>query len=335
MPPRFTLLSPALAAATFVCFWSPSPAGAQPLLQPTPFSIQLSPSVLLAERPVTALPMWVESVSVLHPPKDPLGLRCTVVRLRIRKLSSLVHSIEFRVTLAAGPSGYAEFTAWNEAGTQLFHSQPFGSSNNALTEVVRIQTEGVDYIDLALPLDGSRLTGLFTSAMKKSPVLHPIDFPPPAVLESFTANSGTNLDPDRDHLLLGRVAATLEIGPLTLTEETPTLIDFELSHKPSVALLTFEARSLLATAPPLASLNGVELAPLSVTFPDLADPAWRTKKGGTLAEPVIQYSGWTRVQGILPHSALLSGANQVSLQQPYLGGTVEIRNVQLQIRNLR
>ncbi len=335
MFPRFQSPLRTFCVAMLPGILTPLPVFAQPQLHPTPFSIGVSPSALLAERPISSLPMWVESISVLHPPKDPNHVRRTVVRLRLRKLSALIHTVELRITLAAGPSGQATLTAWNETGMQISQSAPFGSAEAALTEVVRIPIEGVDYIDLSLPLDGSRLTGLFTTAMKKSPVLHAIDFPPPPVQESFAPAPSVSPDPEADRLLLGRIAATLEAGPLVVGEETPTLIDFEISQKPSAALLTFEVRSVLAGEPPLALINGVELHQLSINFPDLADPAWRTRKRIGIEEPALQYSGWIRMQGLLPPSALLPGQNQISLQQSRFGGTVEIRNVELQIRNLR
>jgi hypothetical protein len=134
---------------------------------------------------------------------------------------------------------------------------------------------------------------------------------------------------------MGRVAAMLDAGPFTIDEAAATEIEFDLGKKPSAALLSFEIRNILASEPPLAHLNGIELPPLSTQLPDLADPAWRIKSSIGLPESSLQYTGWVRVQQLLPRAALLQGTNSFTLQQPRFGGAAEIRNVTLQIRNLR
>jgi len=337
MRPHFTLLSSLSVAALVVgsTFATNTSTSAQTVLQPTTFSLDVPVATLIAERPIQTLPVWIESLSVQPQIKESGNPKHKIVRLRLRKLSGLIQAIELRVTLnaALGPQGF--ISGWSESGQESFHSKPFGSHEATVTEVVQIPTLNVDYIDIAIPGDGTRLGGMFATAMKSSAVLHPIDFPPPSVLDGFSASPKNQPEEDKDLLLMGRVAALLDAGPFTIEEASPTSLEFELSKIPSVALLTFEVRNILGGDPPLARINGVELPPGCLHLPDLADPAWRIKKGLGLPESAIQYTGWIRIQQLLPKSVLLQGVNEFSLQQPRFGGAAEVRNVQLQIRNLR
>jgi hypothetical protein len=314
----------------------PTQAFAERVLRPTPFSLEIPPNTLIAGRPLPALPLWIESISLQTPVRDAANPnRSTVVRIRLRKLSSLIQSVELRVTLRAGTGGPASLSAWTEAGSPVFQSDPFGSPSATLTEVLRIPASGADYLDLTLPGKGDRLAGLFLTALKNGTVLHPIDFPPPTVSEAFQSNTGTAEDPNRDIQLFGRVAAMLESGPFTLEAEAPTAIDFELPKKPAATLLSFEVRNLLVTNPPTLLLNEIPLPPLNAQLPDLADPAWTLRREIGLPESSLQYGGWIKVQLLLPSEALLPGINQLTFQAAEFAGPANIRNVELQIRNFK
>lgn len=338
MHPLSRLLNTLSSGALLALCWSTlqEPAAADLVVRPTPFSLEVPTTNLLASRPLPSLPLWIESISLQTPVRDAANpSRATTVRIRLRKLSSLIQSVEFRVSLQAGLGGQANLAAWTESGVPQFRSEAFGSPASAVTEVIRVPALGVDYVDLTLPGRGDRLTGLFMTALKNGTILHPIDFPPDPIADAFASNSGTAEDSSRDYLLLGRVAAMLDAGPFTVEEGTPTAIDFELSKKPSMALLTYEIRNVLANEPPITALNETPLPVGSIHFPDLADPAWILRREVGLPESTLQYSGWIKVQQLLPASSLVKGVNRISLEQPRFGGPVEIRNLELQIRNIK
>jgi hypothetical protein len=311
-------------------------ASAERVVRPTPFSIDIPPSTLLANRPLPALPLWIESISLQTPVRDAAHPnRSTVIRIRLRKLSSLIQAVELRVTLRPGPEGPASLSAWTESGSPLFHSTPFGSSTAPLTEVLRIPASGADYLDLTLPGKGDRLGGLFLTALKNGSVLHPIDFPPQPVTDAFQTSTGSAEDPNRDIQLFGRVAAMLELGPFPLEEANPVAIDFELSKKPTAALISYEVRNLLVVNPPSLLLNDSNLGFPNAQLPDLADPAWNVRREVGLPEAALQYGGWIKVHQILPAELLQKGLNRLNFEGAEFAGPAEIRNVELQIRNFK
>ncbi|MEK0445406.1 MAG: hypothetical protein RLZZ399_727 [Verrucomicrobiota bacterium] len=331
MHSKLSLHRPLLAPLIAWTMALPCVARAQLVPQPIPFSIEFSPSTLLAERNIASLPLWMESVKVTRS----ANRLFTTVRLRLRPLPSLVQSVELRVTLAPSPVGKATVTAWNEAGKQCFEGPAFGSAEATVTEIIRIPAAGADYIDVVLPRDGSRLSGLFATALRSSPVLHPIDFPPAPVQETFTSAPLSANDPEKDRLLLGRVSALLDPGPFTLEEEKPTALEFSVPKKPTAALLTFEVRNVWTDFPPVLSINGTELAIPMLQLPDLADPAWQFKKNRVFAQGALHYSGWIRVQQMLPPELLISGNNRLSLLQSRDLGCAEVRNIEIQLKNFR
>ncbi|MEY2599100.1 MAG: hypothetical protein RLZZ142_1359 [Verrucomicrobiota bacterium] len=334
-PPRVPPSTALFAALLPLLLPSPS-ASAQTHAQPIPFSADLPVRTLLAERPLPSLPIWIESVSIVPAAPPSASPRSTVVRIRPRRLSSLIHSLELRITVSPGLGGTASLSAWSETGTPLFESPPFGSPDSVHTEVLRVAASNLSYLDLRLPGDGSRLRGLFVTALKTSAVLHPIDFPPPALLDAFTPShvAATQLE-EADRLLLGRVSALLDPGPFTVEEESPTVLQFDLPKIPSAAVLSFEARNLIASDPIRLWLNGEELAPVSVSYPDLADPAWRLRSSAGLPQNTLQYSGWIRAQILLPTTVLAPGINEITFQQPSLCGAAELRRIELQVKNVR
>lgn len=313
-----------------------SNALAERVLRPTPFSLEIPPNTLLAGRPLPALPLWIESVSLQTPVRDAAHpTRTTVVRIRLRKLSSLVQSVELRINLRAGTDGQASLSAWTEAGATIFQSNPFGSPNANLTEILRIPANGADYLDLTLPGKGDRLAGLFLTALKSGTVLHPIDFPPNPVTDAFQTSTGSTEDPNRDIQLLGRIAAMLDPGPFTVEAANPVAVDFELSKKPTAAVVSYEVRNLLVDNPPGLLLNDTTLGFPHAQLPDLADPGWTVRREVGLPEAALQYGGWIKVHQILPSEILQKGLNRLTFEGPEFAGPAEIRNVELQIRNFK
>jgi hypothetical protein len=315
--------------------------------QTTTFAIRFDPIQLLAERPLNTLPMWIQSVSVQHhrfdatvlniSKADATRLRHTSIRLHLRKLNFLAQTVELRVSLAPG-IGQATAASWTETGTQIFHSEPFGSQEEAATETIFASIEGADYLEIDIPGDGSRLKGLFASAMRYTKVLQAVDFNTAPIADAFGNSASTLPSRAEDRYLWNRVDAPLDAGPFPVTAGQPQAIEFELASQPTCAVVSFEVRNVVPDMPPVLQLNEADLPPASLSLPDLADPAWHALGESAAQDGVsstLHYTGWIRVQQFLPGSVLQKGKNLLQLAQPIEGESIEIRRVELQLRSRR
>ncbi len=320
---------------------------AQMRQQTIPFAVRFDPVQLLAERPLSALPMWIQSVNVQHYNAAAAGLTIagaqanalshTSVRVHLRKHNFLAPKVEIRLALAPG-QGVARVSSWTETGTEIFHSDAFGSTTTHVSETILATTEGADYLEIELPGDGSRLKELFASAMRYAKVLQAVDFNAPPTADAFGNIVSTIPPRTEDRYLWNRVDAVLEPGTFPLNAGQPEALEFELASRPECALVTFEARNIPADAPPILQLNDQELSSVSLSMPDLADPAWRS--GGSSLAPgnsdaPLRYTGWIRVQQFLPGAVLQKGKNLLQFHQVCEDELIEIRRVELQTRARR
>ena len=336
---RGGILSLAVAAGAFLLATPVPRAQAQMRQQAIPFAVRFDPVQLLAERPLSALPMWIKSVNVQHynaaglnlPSSQANALSHTSVRLHLRKHNFLAPKVEIRLSLAPG-DGAGRISSWTETGTEVFHSEPIGSKETHVSETVLATTEGADYLEIDLPGDGSRLKGLFASAMRYAKVLQAVDFNAPPTADAFGNNISTLPPRSEDRYLWSRVDAVLESGAFALNAGQSEALEFELVSQPECALVTFEARNIPAEAPPVLQLNSQDLSAPSLSMPDLADPAWTSAgRGSTL----LRYTGWIRVQQFLSGAVLQKGKNLLEFQNVADDEPIEIRRVELQTRARR
>jgi hypothetical protein len=305
---------------------------AQLATQTTPFTTQIDLSSLLAGRGQTSLPLWIENLSHHKYRDDTTGLHRTAVRVRLRKLSSLTSHVEFRVGMEAGLEKPAVITGWNETGQQLFASDPIGSAASRITEVVRIPINGMDYVELDLPKDGSRLTSLLATILKKSQVLHPVDFPPAAVSDPFGNPATVSSAQDQDKRLWTRVSAMLESESFRLLPTGSQPLQFTLAKPPRYAMVCFEMRNVSPELPPSIGVNGTPLPAVSMTMPDLADPGWSLRNLEVSKVEHLYYSGWIRLQQAIPAGALANGENELLFFSPSQAEPAEIRRVEIQLK---
>lgn len=329
LPPLFSYAAALCLSAAFA-----TKAQAQLKPHPTPFTIQFDPASLLAERAQMTLPLWLQGVTVRHYRADVEQMQITVIRFDLRQMKALAPFVELRIGLAPG-QGQAVVTAWSEIGQQIFRSNPFGSSSQALTETVRVATDGANYVEIELPKNGERLLSLYAGAMRFTQMLQSIDFSPEPVSDAFGNASRVQAPSEQDNLLWNRVQALLDAGPFTLQPEHPQSLEFKISRRPEGALVTFEVRNALAETPPFLSLNNTELPPAAPILPDLADPAWRVRQTPGSQEPVLRYGGWLRVQQFIPAQQFLQGPNRLDFLQTDSSEPVEIRRVEIQLRYRR
>jgi hypothetical protein len=309
-------------------------AHAQLKPHPTPFTIRFDPGSLLAERAQMTLPLWLQGVTVRHYRADVEQMQITVIRFDLRQMKALAPFVELRVGLAPGP-GQAVVTAWSEIGQQIFRSTSFGSPTQALTETIRVATEGANYVEVELPKNGERLLSLYAGAMRFTQVLQSIDFSPEPVFDAFGNSAKVQQPSEQDHLLWNRVLALLDAGPFTLHPEHPEALEFQISRRPEGALLTFEIRNTMAENPPVLSLNNTALPPAAPILPDLADPAWRVRPAPGSQEPLMRYGGWVRVQQFIPAQQFSQGLNRLDFLQSDSSEPVEVRRVEIQLRYRR
>ena len=298
----------------------------------TPFTTQIDLGVLLAGRAHTSLPLWIENLTFHKYRDDTTGLHRTAIRIRLRKLSSLTSHVEFRVGMEAGLEKPAVITGWNETGQQLFASDPIGSAALQITEVVRIPMDGMDYVELDLPKDGSRLTSLFATILKKSQVLHPVDFAPVAVSDPFGNPASASTVQDQDKRLWTRISAMLDSESFRLLPTGAQPLQFTLVKPPRYAMVCFEMRNISPELPPSISLNGMPLPSVSLTMPDLADPGWSLRSLDSSNVEHLYYSGWIRLQQAIPVGVLAKGENELFFSSPSQAEPAEIRRVEIQLK---
>lgn len=304
--------------------------------QPTSFSVWLDfPALAKPGAEPPALPIWFESFQPEYFPAAGAEAPKTIFRMRLRKLPSLQSEMLVRVYFDDVAGMNPMISAWSETGRERFRSAPLGSGVGLPTnESVVVPVDGTDYLEIAVPGDGTTIRGALASSLKAATVLQTIDFQSaPDVADPFE-----NLPPtaaaEVDAKLFGRVRATLDAGTvkLSLKDAPSNAWEFELASQPLAAVVTFEILNADLNAPPVVVANESDSAFASVHWPDLADPAYRGESRGSEAAMRFQYTGWLRAQCVIPGTVLRSGLNKIIVGLSDASGPVAIRNVELQLK---
>ena len=349
-------------------------AKAQDLVaQPTPYTALLDFAALRHPAGVKPpLPIWLESVQIIPAGTvaetvaqglpEPVTPPHTVFRIRLRPMPGLNDLLLLRVFFDDKPDAHPTVTAWSEIGQRQFASKPLGAGLSLpASESISLPTQGVDYVEIDVPGDGTNIRKAFLTTLKKSVVHTALDFDPAPLKEVPVADPFGNANPqpaqENDTYLFGRVRATLAAGVIKLTPpnaaapaaasavnsgsntetgETPPQrsVTFEFNLE-SVPLLAFVALDILG-ADPVAPLqvwvNEQPAGYVTAQFPDLADPGYVG-----LVRPLeamrFNYAGWLHGQMILPGSALRVGNNTLTLQLPADATPAAIRAIELQLKH--
>ncbi|MEQ1861949.1 MAG: hypothetical protein ABMA13_18675 [Chthoniobacteraceae bacterium] len=326
-PPRrlFSCLAFAILIASGV-------HGQELKVQPTPFTTWLDFRALT--RPGAAkpgLPIWIEGVQRVA---DATGR--TVYRIRLRHLGGLGDQLQLRLFYRDLPNAGPSVTGWTETGSQPFSAGPLGQGFGVDTsETLIVPAGALDYLDVEAPGDGSNLRGAFVSALRRDSIWHALDFAEPDNLLDPFRVPGPMPVSEEDNLLFGRVRATLDAEPLTLDpRHAPDgAYEFTLNAPPLLAAVTFEILGANPTALPHAFINGQPLGTASVTFPDLADPAFRGEARPLEKSLRFRYTGWLRGQVIVPGPMLLGGLNTFVLRVNEEATPVVIRVVEIELKH--
>ncbi len=205
-------LRPFLAIACAAALATAQETGTLPE-QPTPFSAWLDLIALSkpgAAKP--ALPIWFESFQ-----NEPVAAKDgeppkTVYRMRLRRMPTLHREILLRVFFDDLPGVQPSVSAWTESGRELFRGPVMGvGAGLPSSESATVPLDGADYLDIAVPGDGSNIRGVLASSLKDAAAKQTIDFHPAAAVADPFGNLPAALPAD-DAKLLGRVMATVDTG---------------------------------------------------------------------------------------------------------------------------
>lgn len=331
-------LRPFLAIACAAALATAQETGTLPE-QPTPFSVWLDLIALSkpgAAKP--ALPIWFESFQ-----NEPVAAKDgeppkTVYRMRLRRIPTLHREILLRVFFDDLPGVQPSVSAWTESGRELFRGPVMGvGAGLPSSESATVPLDGADYLDIAVPGDGSNIRGVLASSLKDAAAKQTIDFHPAAAVADPFGNL-PEAQPAEDAKLFGRVKATVDTGitrlsPRGETTGTTAQWQFELTAQPLTAIVTFEVLNADLAAPPVVVANDGQPGYASIHWPDLADPGYRGESRPLEPALRFQYTGWVRAQFVVPRNVLRSGINAVNISLAADSGTIAIRNVELQLKH--
>ncbi|HVF72505.1 MAG TPA: hypothetical protein VM940_12935 [Chthoniobacterales bacterium] len=282
-------------------------------------------------------PDWVEAISIVPAEKKPGEPEKTVFRIRVTQPSPEAQVLFFRLFFDDHPDRKPQLIAWDESATVVMQSGPLGAGVSlATSESVMVPMVGVSTIDIEVPGDGNTVRGAYLDWMAEAEVLHPMaaehrDLIP----EPFSAAAPLR-NASQDTERFGTVTASLaeETIRIGASVSQGAAFQFGLEAQPLVALITFEVASPNIASPPEVYLNGESLGPVSVTLPDLADPAYRGETASLVRGMRFLYTGWLRAQKLVPASQLKVGTNDLLI----IGGpgtnASAIRATQIQLKYL-
>ena len=346
------------------CF-SPLAKAQDLVAQPIPYTALLDFAALrlpIGIKP--SLPIWLESVQVVPAekasesptpglPEEKIPPH-TVYRIRLRSMPGLNDFLLLRIFFEDKPEAHPTVTAWSEIGERQFASEPLGAGLQLpASESLSIPTNGVDYIEIDVPGDGTNVRKALLTTLKKSVVQTALDFTPAPektapVLDPF-GNTTAQPVQENDSYLFGRVRATLEAGVVKLSPPTApdpsqpakedaaapqnaVAFEFNLESTPLLAFVALDILGADPEAPLQAWVNDQPIGRITPQFPDLADPAY-VGVVRPLEAMRFRYAGWLHGQLILPSSALHMGKNTLILRLPADAPPAAIRAVELQLKH--
>lgn len=282
-----------------------------------------------------ASPEWVEAVSIVPGQKGPGVPESTVFRIRLLRPNTNSQVLFFRLFFDDNAEQKPRLTAWDESGTVVLQSAPLGAGIGLPTsESVMVPLLGVSTIDVEVPGDGKTVRGAYLDWMANAEVLHPMSADHRELIPDPFSGMGPLPAATQDTERFGTVTASLadETIRIGASVSQGAAFQFGLESQPLVALITFEVASPNIAAPPEIFVNGENLGPVSVTLPDLADPAYRGQTASLIRGMRFQYTGWLRAQKLVPAANLKAGTNDVLVVAGPGTNASAIRATQIQLK---
>jgi hypothetical protein len=284
-----------------------------------------------------ATPDWVQSLTIIPGEATEGTQPKTIFRIRLARPRANFQVLFVRLFFDDNPDQQPQLVAWDESGTQVLQSGPLGAGVGVPTsESVMVPMIAVSTIDVEVPGDGKTIRGAYLDWMASAEVLHPISAEHRDLIPEPFAAMPTLHASSQDKEMFGTVTATLadETIRIGASFSEGAAFQFGLEAQPLVVLLSFEVASPNIDAPPEVFANGESLGPVTLTLPDLADPAYRGESASLLRQMRFQYTGWLRAQKLLPMSSLKVGNNDLII----IGGpgtpVSAIRATQVQLKYL-
>jgi hypothetical protein len=284
-----------------------------------------------------AAPGWVESLTTIPaqakegiPPK-------TIFRIRLARPRADFQILFVRLFFDDNPEQKPQLVAWDESGTQVLQSGPLGTGTGLPTsESVIVPMVAVSTIDVEVPGDGKTIRGAYLDWMATAEVLHPISAEQRDLIPEPFAGTAPLHAPSQDKEMFGTVTATLadETIRIGASFSEGAAFQFGIEAQPLVVLLSFEVASPNIEAPPEVFVNGENLGAVTLTLPDLADPAYRGESASLVRQMRFQYTGWLRAQKLLPVSSLKVGTNDLIVVAGAGTPASAIRATQIQLKYL-
>ncbi len=282
-------------------------------------------------------PAWVESVTLVNTPKKGDEPERSVFRIRVARPQLDLPLLLLRILFDDKPEQRPTITIWDESGTQVMQSGALGAGLDLPTsDSVLLPMIGISCIDLEVPGDGSTIRGAFLDWMMSRPVAHPATAQKQDIIAEPFAASPHLQAPSSDTESFGTVTAPLAAESIRVgaSVQTGAAFQFGIETQPLLALLSFEVNSARVDSPPEIFLNGQSLGPVSLTLPDLADPAYRGETSRLIGPMRFGYTGWIRAQKLIPASSLRVGTNDLVITGGAGAPASAIRATQIQLKYL-
>ena len=317
----------------------------------SPLSTYLDLRPALTGAPPQTAPSWLESFDFIpakagtvvgasdHVAATDMGIDqgMSIFRFRLLRPSKTSDYLHLRVFFDDQTSTpRPKVSVWNELGERMM-SKPIGQGLGLpSSEVLTVSMNGVDYLEIEAPGDGSQMRGIYLGWMENVQTLQSSDFggqdlvrQPFSVLPSVRTHR-------EDGYQFGTVTARLRGSkPLMMRvgeASSSATFEFEVEHPPLMAVLTFEALGAAVDAPPLLVVNGHSLGPSNFYVPDLADPAFQGEIREADSQVNFRYTGWLRAQKVIPAALLAAGLNNLTVKLSNTTDSVAIRSVSVQLK---
>ncbi len=284
---------------------------------------------------IQSVPAWVEGLEYRGSRQTAAGAR-SVFRIRLTRPAAATDDLQIRLLFDDRPGQYGpEVIAWNELGQEVIRSGPLGQGLDLpSSDTVTFPMDGVNYLEIEAPGDGSQVRGAFLTWLAKTEIRQAADFPSgETVRQPFHILAPRRTSRD-DAYLFGVVTAALQTDPITLKAPSAktAAFQFELERQPLVAVLTYEALGGTIDAPPDVTVNGHSLGGSAFSLPDLADPAFQGVSQALDPQMAFRYTGWIRGQKVIPGSLLKGGLNNLTLLLSNGSESLAVRTVEIQLK---
>ena len=287
-------------------------------------------------KPQTA-PAWVRTVTLLPPQRKEGEEPKTIFRIEVAQPHDDLDVISFRLFFDDRPEQRPRLLASDNEGGLVLQTPPLGLGVNVSTsETVMIPIAGVSVVEVEVPGDGANIRAAYLDWLKSAEVLRPAGGDQRYVVPETFGAAAPLRAPAQDTENFGTVTASLAPETIRIGATMPEAAAFQFGIEtlPLVALLTFEVANADVDSPPEIIYNGVNLGPVTLALPDLADPGYRGETKALLNHMRFQYTGWVRAQKLVPASALRVGENDLLIIGGPETGAAAIRSTQIQLKYL-